>query len=100
MTNKRNLYRILHIQHDAPPEIIRASFRTLMQSMRMHPDLGGDAKSAQLINKAYEVLSDPDKRLAYDNSLEKQQHPMIHRTKRLASSKPSTQWQKFSPPEF
>jgi hypothetical protein len=41
MKNRRNYYRILHVQEDAPEEIIRTSYRTLMQRMRMHPDLGG-----------------------------------------------------------
>ena len=42
MENRRNYYRILHVQPDAPTEIIKSSYRTLMQKLRMHPDLGGD----------------------------------------------------------
>jgi hypothetical protein len=38
--NRRNYYRILHVQPDAPMEVIRASYRTLMQKLRFHPDLG------------------------------------------------------------
>ena len=34
--------------------------------MRHHPDKGGDAGVFQDINNAYEVLSDPEKRAAYD----------------------------------
>jgi len=64
--NRRNYYRLLHVQPDAPTEIIKASYRTLMQRLRMHPDLGGDDWNASLINEAYAVLSDPDKRAAYD----------------------------------
>ncbi len=69
MENRRNYYRILHVQRDAPPEIIRNSYRTLMQTLRMHPDLGGDHWNASLINEAYAVLSDPQKRSAYDLAL-------------------------------
>ena len=54
MKNKRNYYRVLHVQPDAPKEIIRSSYRTMMQKLRMHPDLGGDDWNASLINEAYE----------------------------------------------
>ena len=64
--NRRSYYRILHVQPDAPPEIIRASYRTLMSVMRLHPDLGGDHERAALVNEAYAVLSDPERRRAYD----------------------------------
>jgi len=68
MDNRRNLYRILHVQPDAPEEIIQASYRTLMMKLRRHPDLGGDHYTATLINEAYAVLSDPAKRAAYDEA--------------------------------
>ena len=64
--NRRNYYRILHVQPDAPPEVIKSSYRTLMQRLRMHPDLGGDHWNASLINEAYTVLMDPEQRAAYD----------------------------------
>lgn len=66
MDNRRNYYRILHVQPGAPTEIIRASYRTLMQRLRAHPDLGGDHWNATIINEAYSVLSDPLKRARYD----------------------------------
>ena len=58
MDNRRNYYRILHVQPDAPTEIIKSSYRTLMQKLRMHPDLGGDQWNATLINEAYQTLMD------------------------------------------
>lgn len=66
MENRRNYYRILHVQPDAPTEIIKSSYRTLMQKLRMHPDLGGDQWNATLINEAYETLMHPGKRAEYD----------------------------------
>lgn len=66
MKNRRNYYRILHVQPDAPPEVIRSSYRTIMQRMRVHPDLGGDEKAAALVNEAYAVLNDEKNRSAYD----------------------------------
>lgn len=68
MENRRNYYRILHVQPDAPTEVIRASYRTLMQRLRMHPDLGGDHWNAAVINEAYGVLTDPERRAAYDRT--------------------------------
>lgn len=69
MDNRRNYYRILHVQEDAPEEIIRTSYRTLMQRMKMHPDLGGDHWDAMLINEAYATLIDPERRAQYDETL-------------------------------
>ena len=67
MDPQHNFYLILHVQPDAPPEIIRSSYRTLMTKLRRHPDLGGDHLTATLINEAYAVLGDPVRRAAYDN---------------------------------
>lgn len=66
---RRNLYRILHVQPEAPLEVIRASYRTLMSTLRAHPDLGGDPEAAARINAAYAVLTDPERRRHYDLSL-------------------------------
>lgn len=68
--NRRNLYRILQVQPEAPPEVIKASWRALMHGARMHPDLGGDPQAAALINHAYAVLGDAERRRAYDRSLD------------------------------
>ncbi|KPK01049.1 MAG: hypothetical protein AMK71_07005 [Nitrospira bacterium SG8_35_4] len=69
MNNRRNYYRILQVQPDAPLEIIRASYRTLMKELKAHPDVGGEHASAYLINEAYETLSDSDRRAEYDKRL-------------------------------
>ncbi|MEM6485775.1 MAG: DnaJ domain-containing protein [Pseudomonadota bacterium] len=66
MNSNKDYYRVLHVHPDAPAEIIKASYRTLMQRLRMHPDLGGDGKDAALINEAYRVLMEPARRRAYD----------------------------------
>jgi hypothetical protein len=70
--NRRNYYRILLVQPEAPPELIRASYRTLMGPLRHHPDLGGDHEKAALLNEAYAVLGDPEMRRRYDLSLRKE----------------------------
>lgn len=66
--NRRNYYRILHVQQDAPVEIIKSSYRTLMQKLRCHPDLGGEEWNAALLNEALAVLCDERKRAAYDKA--------------------------------
>ena len=67
--SKKNLYQILHVQPDAPREVIQSTYRTMMQKMKMHPDLGGSQDDAALINEAYTVLMNPDTRAQYDCSL-------------------------------
>ncbi len=67
--NRRNYYRILQVQPDAHDAVIRTAYRTLMQKLRLHPDLGGDGATAALINEAYAVLSDPAHRAEYDARL-------------------------------
>ena len=67
--DSRTYYEVLHVSRDAPVEIIRGSYRTLMQRLKCHPDLGGDTATAALINEAYAVLSDTERRAAYDARL-------------------------------
>ena len=74
---RRNLYRILHVQPEAPLEVIRASYRTLMSTLRSHPDLGGDPEAAARINNAYAVLTDPERRRAYDQALTQAAAPAV-----------------------
>jgi hypothetical protein len=64
-----DFYTVLHVQPDAPVELIRMSYRTLMHELKMHPDLGGDTGKAALINEAFATLRDPVKRAAYDKML-------------------------------
>jgi curved DNA-binding protein CbpA len=61
-------YENLKVARDAPPEVIRAAYKTLSQ--KYHPDRHpGDPEAARImtiINAAYDVLSDPIKRQAHD----------------------------------
>lgn len=66
MSNRRNHYRTLQLQPDASPTLIKAAYRTLMQTLRHHPDLGGDHATASAINQAYQTLRNPRKRAEYD----------------------------------
>lgn len=59
-------YRILQVDPDAHPEVIRAAFRALLRAVGKHPDRGGATAETQAIIEAWEVLRDPDRRRAYD----------------------------------
>lgn len=83
--SRRNYYRILYLQPEAPPEVIRAAYRALMQTLRMHPDLGGSHEQAALINEAYAVLKDPQKREDYDRGV----LPAVRRTRSAGGSPPA-----------
>lgn len=63
-----NLYEVLGVAKDADPAAIKKAYKKLAQ--KYHPDRyeGDDATTKfQEINAAYQTLSDPDKRAAYDN---------------------------------
>lgn len=57
-------YAILGVSKDASQEDIKKSYR--QKALKAHPDKGGDPEKFKEINKAYEVLSDPNKRKMYD----------------------------------
>lgn len=69
MKNRRNFYRVLQVQPDAPVAVIRASYKTLMRELKQHPDLGGDLWNAQVLSEAYTILSNSEKRREYDRKL-------------------------------
>ena len=69
MSQRKTYYQILHVQPDAPLEVIRSSYRTMMQKLKMHPDLGGNEENASIVNQAYSVLSNANSRAEYDASL-------------------------------
>lgn len=62
--DRRNYYRLLHVQPDAPDVVIKAAYRALMALH--HPDRGGSATTAALLNEAWAVLGHPASRRAYD----------------------------------
>ena len=100
--NQRNYYRILYVQPDAPIEIIQAAYRTLMQKLKAHPDLGGDEWNAAVINKAFGVLSDPRKRRAYDQALFGSRNlPSVSRQNPLQRRQAAANgWEPFRPRVF
>src|SRR6266699_7041488 len=69
MDTPDNYYAILGVPIDADSETLKRAYRQLAR--RYHPDVAGSAGAIQMkrINRAYDVLSDPEKRLNYDTIL-------------------------------
>ena len=61
-----NYYAILGVPIDADDDTLKRAYRQLAR--RYHPDLAGSEGAVHMkrINRAYDVLSDPEKRLNYD----------------------------------
>ena len=66
--SKRDYYEILGVSRDADDKAIKSAYRKL--AMKYHPDQNPDDADAETrfkeVGEAYSVLSDPDKRAAYD----------------------------------
>jgi len=66
MDTPDNYYAMLGVPIDADSDSIKRAYRQLAR--RYHPDLAGEEGALHMkrINRAYDVLSDPAKRLNYD----------------------------------
>lgn len=66
--SKKDYYEILGVDKDATEEDLKRAYR--QAAKKYHPDLNPDDSEAEEkfkeVNEAYEVLSDPQKRAAYD----------------------------------
>lgn len=69
MDTPDNYYTLLGIPPDADNDSLKRAYRQLAR--RYHPDLAGPDGALQMkrINRAYDVLSDSEKRLQYDTLL-------------------------------
>ncbi|MFP8966379.1 molecular chaperone DnaJ [Pokkaliibacter sp. CJK22405] len=66
--SKRDYYEVLGLQRDASEQDIKKAYRRM--AMKFHPDRNPDDKEAESkfkeVSEAYEVLSDAQKKQAYD----------------------------------
>jgi len=78
MDDFKDFYAVLGIAPTAAPEVVRAAYRALAQ--RHHPDRNASAANDGSVmaglNRAYEVLSCPQRRYEYDQ---------VHRRTQLAN---------------
>ena len=58
------LYDMLNVDPNSNQDDIKKAYRKL--AIRHHPDKGGDEAKFKEISRAYEILSDPEKRKQYD----------------------------------
>lgn len=82
----KNHYETLGVSRDATPEEIIKAYRKL--AMRYHPDRRGSGNEEKFkeAKEAYEVLSDPEKRKAYDLELQlAENHPVQNPVVKQAS---------------
>ena len=65
---KKDFYELLGLNRDASDDDIKKAYRKM--AMKYHPDRNPDSKEAEEkfkeIKEAYEILSDSQKRAAYD----------------------------------
>jgi len=59
-------YSLIGVDRSATLHEIRSKFRAKV--LAEHPDKGGDPKRFQLLNKAYNILTDQEKRRRYDST--------------------------------
>lgn len=87
-----NFYAVLGVPIDADSETLKRAYRQLAR--HYHPDVAGPAGAIQMkrINRAYDVLSDPEKRLNYDTIL-----GGVIDFRRGGLSRPRQRPQKFDP---
>ena len=74
----KNYYDLLQVNKNASPEIIEKAYKVLAK--KYHPDLQPETKKKEAenilkeINEAYEILSNPERRKAYDISFAEQEN--------------------------
>lgn len=72
MSQTTNHYRLLQVDPQASPEVIRSAWRA--QAKNLHPDRQtGDSERMAAINEAYRVLGNASLRADYDSTLRRQQ---------------------------
>ena len=89
-----NYYELLEVAPDASMAEIKQAYRRLARLH--HPDLNAQAQDAHIkrLNEAYEVLSNPQKRAAYDQQRHQahQRTEAVRRQQQQAQRQPEMTW--------
>ncbi|CAN8139366.1 putative J domain-containing protein [uncultured Thiomicrorhabdus sp.] len=97
----RTHYDNLKVSHDAPPEVIKAAYKTLIQ--KHHPDRNQNDQESHrilsIVNKSYEILSDPTKRQEHDKWILEKKKESFGKKGYSVRSKVSTYKHDSSSPE-
>lgn len=73
----RTFYDILGISRTATQQEILVAYRK--RCLETHPDKGGDGRDFMNVRKGYEILSNPEKRRAYDQWVLKKEKDELER---------------------
>lgn len=65
--NKINYYNVLGVDYKSSHDKIKKAYHKLAKTQ--HPDVGGSIEKMKLINEAYYILGNPEKKLQYDNQM-------------------------------
>lgn len=80
---RKTYYMILGVESTESPTGIRAAYRDLAK--RLHPDVAGEraTRAFQEISEAYDVLSDPQRRRDYNDSLRRSSQGEVVEVRRV-----------------
>lgn len=71
-SKKKDYYKILNVSKTASEAEIKKAYRK--ESLKHHPDKGGDEEKFKLCSEAYNVLTDENKRTRYDAGADDLEH--------------------------
>lgn len=93
-----NYYEILGIKRSATDREVRAAFKKL--ALEFHPDKNQGNKTAEekfkLINEAYQVLTDAEKRYVFNQKLDNQTYSQTKKPETAVDAKADWQYKSYS----
>ncbi|MGW5193091.1 J domain-containing protein [Kribbella sp. NPDC004138] len=83
-------YEVLNVERTASTAEIKSAYRKLVR--QVHPDQGGNAALFRLVQDAWNTLSDPAKRAAYDRGLDRPAEAPRANPRREPDPEPEPTW--------
>ena len=77
MAESEDLYEVLQVHPGAHPEVVQAAYLrlALLYDPDKNPSPEASRSAMARINRAFEILGDPEKRAAYDQTRQGQANP-------------------------